>query len=117
MDKQYTGIPESLLKSTAAVALGYKPEQHEAPHLIAHGEDTLAQAIISLALAHNIPIYENAELTRWLGQLRQDEEIPEALYRVIAELLAVVFSLHQPPTSGTAQTSADDGCSSADNNQ
>lgn len=90
-----TPLPESLHLSTAAVALGYHPEQHAAPHLIAHGEDALAQAIISLAIAHNIPVYENAELTRWLGQLQQDEEIPPALYQVIAEILAVVFSLKE----------------------
>ncbi|MCY0963757.1 EscU/YscU/HrcU family type III secretion system export apparatus switch protein [Parathalassolituus penaei] len=94
------GIPESLLNSTAAVALGYQPDKHDAPHLIAHGEDALAQAIISLALAHNIPIYENAELTRWLGQLQQDEEIPEALYRVIAEILAVGLSLRTQTPPG-----------------
>jgi flagellar biosynthesis protein len=86
-------LPQSLRLSTAAVALGYNPEQHAAPHLVAHGEDALAQAIISLAIAHNIPVYENAELTRWLGQLQQDEEIPQALYQVIAEILAVVFRL------------------------
>ena len=85
--------PTHLQASTEAVALGWKPDKHSAPHMIAHGEDAIAQAIISLALAHDIPIYENAELTRWLGQLQQDEEIPEALYQVVAEILAVAFSL------------------------
>lgn len=89
----HNNVPEHLRNSTEAVALGWQPEHHEAPHLIAHGEDAVAQAIISLALAHEIPIYENAELTRWLGQLQQDDEIPEALYQVIAEILAVAFSL------------------------
>ena len=53
----------------------------------------LAQAIISLAIAHQVPVYENAELVTWLGQLDIGEEIPEQLYQVIAEILAFVYRL------------------------
>ncbi|WP_221796929.1 EscU/YscU/HrcU family type III secretion system export apparatus switch protein [Oceanobacter mangrovi] len=87
-------IPESLKQSTQAVALKYRPEQQQtAPKLVAKGEEELAQAIIELALAHEVPIYENASLTQWLGQLDVGEDIPEALYQVIAEILAVVYQL------------------------
>ena len=84
-------IPESLLKANQAVALKYDGEQ--APKVTASGEDELAQAIIQLALEHKVPIYENASLMRWLGQLDIGEEIPEQLYQVIAEILAFVYHL------------------------
>lgn len=84
-------IPEHLLNATEAVALSY--DGKSAPHVSASGEDDLAQAIISLAIAHKVPVYENAELVTWLGQLDIGEEIPEQLYQVIAEILAFVYRL------------------------
>lgn len=84
-------IPQSLLDATEAIALSYDGEQ--APTLSAKGEDELAQAIIQLALNHEVPVYENADLVRWLGQLDVGEEIPEQLYQVIAEILAFVYML------------------------
>lgn len=84
-------IPEHLLNATAAVALSYDGEN--APHISASGEDDLAQTIVSLAIANQVPVYENAELVTWLGQLDIGEEIPEQLYQVIAEILAFVYKL------------------------
>jgi len=84
-------IPEHLLNATEAVALSYDGEH--TPHISASGEEDLAQAIIALAIAHEVPIYENAELVSWLGQLDIGEEIPEHLYQVIAEILAFVYRL------------------------
>ncbi|MGB1090537.1 MAG: EscU/YscU/HrcU family type III secretion system export apparatus switch protein [Oceanobacter sp.] len=91
-------IPDSLFESTQAVALRYQPETSNdpancAPTLCAKGDDELAQAIIQLALAHEIPIYENAELTRWLSQLDWGDEIPQPLYEVIAAILTLVYQL------------------------
>ena len=84
-------IPESLRQASQAVALSYDGES--APKVSARGEDDLAQAIIALALEHQIPIYENASLMQWLAQLEVGEEIPQQLYRVIAEILAFVYRL------------------------
>ena len=84
-------IPEHLLNTTEAVALYYDGET--TPHISAHGQDELAQAIVALAIANDIPVYENAELVRWLGQLDVGEEIPEQLYRIVAEILAFVYRL------------------------
>lgn len=84
-------IPPSLLEATAAVALRY--DGVTAPTVAASGEDELAQAIIELALQHQVPVYENASLMRWLAQLDVGEEIPQPLYQVIAEILAFVYAL------------------------
>lgn len=91
MDKQYTGIPESLLNASQAIALKYDGES--APKISAKGKEELAQAIIQLALEHQVPIYENASLMHWLAQLEIGDEIPEQLYRVIAAILAFVYQL------------------------
>lgn len=84
-------IPESLLQASEAVALSY--DGVSVPKVSARGEDELAQAIIQLAIAHEVPVYENASLMKWLAQLDVGDEIPESLYRVIAEILAFVYAL------------------------
>lgn len=40
-----------------------------------------------------MPLYENAELASILARLSLNEEIPESLYRVIAEILAFAFHI------------------------
>lgn len=84
-------IPASLLNASQAIALRYDGEQ--APTLSAKGNDELAQAIIDLAIQAKVPIYENAELTQWLSKLELGDEIPQALYLTIAEILAFVYKL------------------------
>jgi flagellar biosynthesis protein len=84
-------LPDSLFASTEAIAISY--DGLTAPKISAKGEDDLAQAIIQLALAHKVPVYENAELVSWLSQLDLGEEIPRQLYQVIAEILAFVYHL------------------------
>ena len=85
------GVPDSLLQADKAVALHYDGEN--APTLSASGENELAQAIIALAMEHEVPVYENAELTEWLSRLELGDEIPQALYIAIAEVLAFVYDL------------------------
>lgn len=84
-------IPQHLFEATEAIALKY--DGTTAPKIAASGEDELAQAIIKLALANEVPVYENAELVSWLGQLDVGEEIPEQLYQIIAVILAFVYEL------------------------
>lgn len=92
MDKKFTGIPTSLLESSQAIALKYDGEN--APKITAKGEDELAQAIIQLALEHQVPIYENASLMQWFAQLDVGDEIPEQVYKIIAAILAFVYQLN-----------------------
>jgi flagellar biosynthesis protein len=84
-------IPEHLLQASKAVALNY--DGVTVPKLSAKGEDDLAQAIIDIAIAHKVPVYENAELVQWLGQMEVGDDIPEQLYQVTAEILSFVYRL------------------------
>lgn len=78
-------------QSRAAVALKYDGEK--APTISATGTHELAEEIIRIAREHNVPLYENAELASILARLSLNEEIPESLYRVIAEILAFAFHI------------------------
>jgi flagellar biosynthesis protein len=79
------------IRPAAAVALKYDGER--APTIAASGTRELAEEIIRLARAHHVPLYENAELAGVLAQLALNEEVPETLYRVIAEILAFAFHI------------------------
>lgn len=74
-----------------AIALTY--DGQNAPNLSAKGDDELAEAILAIARAHDVPIYENAELVRLLARLELGEAIPEQLYRCIAEIIAFAWYL------------------------
>ena len=78
-------------KEPKAIALQY--DKINAPKLTAKGNAELADEIIRLAEQHGIPLYENSELVNILSKLDLGEEIPEVLYRVIAEIIAFAYHL------------------------
>lgn len=90
------------MDSPAAVALKYDGER--APVIAASGTHELAEEIIRIAREHNVPLYENPELASILARLELNEEIPETLYRVVAEILAFAFNLRgrTPEDAGRA---------------
>lgn len=78
-------------QTTQAVALRY--DGKTAPMVSASGGAELAQEILRIAREHDVPIYENAELVDILSRLEVGDEIPELLYRAIAEIIAFVYML------------------------
>ncbi|MCJ0877585.1 EscU/YscU/HrcU family type III secretion system export apparatus switch protein [Pseudomonas sp. JI-2] len=88
-----------------AIALSY--DGFNAPSLSAKGDDELAEAILAIAREHEVPIYENADLVKLLARLELGDEIPEALYRTIAEIIAFAWYLKgkYPPGFQTASDS------------
>ncbi|EAR21730.1 EscU/YscU/HrcU family type III secretion system export apparatus switch protein [Nitrococcus mobilis] len=72
-----------------AVALEYTG--HGAPRVTAQGHGALAEEIIRLAQAHDIPLYPNRDLVQVLAQIELDQEIPELLYHAVAELIAFAY--------------------------
>lgn len=90
------------MDSPAAVALKYDGER--APVIAASGTHELAEEIIRIAREHNVPLYENPELASILARLELNDEIPETLYRVVAEILAFAFNLQgrTPEDAGRA---------------
>ncbi len=76
-----------------AAALKYNAQISSAPVVKAKGVGSVAENIIQLAREHNIPIKEDADLVELLVQLDLEQEIPPELYKIVAEILAFVYSL------------------------
>jgi flagellar biosynthesis protein len=78
-----------------AVALQYKEKTHRAPVVIAKGYGSIAEKIIEIAKKHNLHIHEDADMVEVLSRLDIGQEIPEYLYKAIAEILAFVYKLNK----------------------
>ena len=79
-----------------AVALEYHLETMRAPVVVAKGQNWLAQRIRQVAERHGVPIVENPPLAQALYKSCEiGSEIPVALYRVVAEILAYIFRLNR----------------------
>jgi flagellar biosynthesis protein len=78
-----------------AAALKYRPGQDSAPRVTAKGAGLVAEKIIDLARRHGIPIQEDPALIQVLSKLDLNQEIPPAIYVVVAEILAFVYSLNK----------------------
>jgi flagellar biosynthesis protein len=72
-----------------AVALEY--DFKGAPRVTAKGRGHMAEEIISTARKHGVSIEENHVLAEALSQIELDDQIPEALYRAVADVLTFVL--------------------------
>jgi flagellar biosynthesis protein len=81
-------------KSPKAVALKYDHQKNKAPRVIAKGRGDIAEKIIEVARAHNVPLYEDKNLIQLLETLELETEIPPELYRAVAEVLAFIYRLN-----------------------
>ena len=79
------------LRNQLAVALHY--DKKGAPLVVAKGKGTIGAKIIELAKAHDIPIEENEVLAGALSHVEIGDEIPEELYKAVAEVLIFVLRL------------------------
>ena len=78
-----------------AVALRYEPVKFNAPRVVAKGQGKIAQKIIDLARKQGIPLHEDPDLVAALATLDWFEEIPEQLYKAVAEVLAFAYMLNK----------------------
>jgi flagellar biosynthetic protein FlhB len=77
-----------------AVALRYGDGATGAPRVVAKGADEVASRIREIATENGVPLLEAPPLARALYRHTDlGDEIPEALYTAVAEVLAYVFQL------------------------
>lgn len=77
-----------------AVALQYDRESGSAPVVVAKGADFMAQKIKDIARENKVEIVENKPLARMLYfNVEIDQEIPQELYQMVAEILAYVYRI------------------------
>jgi flagellar biosynthesis protein FlhB len=83
-----------------AVAIRYEAEGMTAPRVLAKGKNYLALRIRQIALDHQVPIVENQPLAQALYKSADvGQEIPQHLYRAVAEVLAYIYKLMYPGKS------------------
>ncbi|GAE91646.1 flagellar biosynthesis protein FlhB [Gracilibacillus boraciitolerans JCM 21714] len=78
-----------------AVALKYDMENDQSPKVSATGKGYVAEEIIDRAQQNNIPIQSDPTLVELLSQLNINENIPEELYQVVAEVFAYIYQVDQ----------------------
>ena len=77
-----------------AVALKYTEGKMAAPTVVAKGSDEIAAKIREIARENKVPLLEAPPLARALhAHTEIGDQIPEALYTAVAEVLAYVFQL------------------------
>ena len=78
----------------SAISLKYNGDSNRAPRVTAKGQGWIAEKIIAMAQKKNIPIKKDKDLVELLEKIDVGREIPESLYKLVAELLAWVYQLN-----------------------
>ena len=79
----------------SAISLKYNGDSNRAPRVTAKGQGWVAEKIIAMAQQQNIPIKKDKYLVELLEKIDVGREIPESLYKLVAELLAWVYQLNK----------------------
>ena len=79
------------VKRQLAVALHY--DKTGAPRVTAKGRGLIGAKIIEIARQHDIPIEQNEVLAGALSNVEIGDEIPQELYKAVAEVLIFVLRL------------------------
>ena len=80
-------------KQKKAAAITYDSEKSRTPQLVAAGRGLVAEKILEIARACDVPIREDRNLVHLLEALEINSDIPEELYRVVAEVLVYIYRL------------------------
>jgi flagellar biosynthesis protein len=94
-------------KQQAAVVIAYGGTDG-APRVVAKGKGLMAEQIMERARAAGIFMHESKELVALLMQVDLDRQIPPALYRAIAELLAWLYHIESGENAGEARPAPPD---------
>jgi flagellar biosynthesis protein len=78
-----------------AVALRYEKDRDRAPQVVAKGRGSVAQKIIEEAKTHGLPMREDPLLVEALIGLDLYQEVPEELYKVIAEIYVFLYQVRE----------------------
>jgi flagellar biosynthesis protein FlhB len=96
---------DAVITNPTELAIAIKYDDHEmvAPQILAKGQRLFAQTIREIAEEVGTPIMQNVPLAWALIELEVGDEIPEALYSTVAELLLIVYRMRDdhegaPPT-------------------
>lgn len=89
-----------------AIALNY--DGSNAPRISAKGQNELARQILEKAEEADIPLKYDPELAAILSQIPLGEEIPENLYRAVAEVIAFAYFIAGKTPAGWSEAETGD---------
>lgn len=103
----------SVVSGHSDIAIALRYDGDSAPRVTARGGDLVAEQITRIAEANDVPLYPNRELATALVQVPLGDEVPEELYRAVAEVIAFAYTVagktpegfSPPDTSGNGNTS------------
>jgi len=81
-----------------AVAIKYN-KSYVSPKVVASGKGHFAERMIDKAKAYNIPTYQDKELVDELLKVNLGDNIPEDLYRAVAQVLVFITNLDKEVVS------------------
>jgi flagellar biosynthesis protein len=90
-----------------AVALNY--DGQNTPRITAKGQNEIARQILEKAEEAEIPLRYDPELAAILSQIPLGEEIPESLYRAVAEVIAFAYFIAGKTPEGWLNPSDNEG--------
>ena len=76
-----------------AAALRYDADADASPRVVAAGKGLIADRIIAEARAAGVPVRDDAALAEAIAGLDLGTQVPESLYRAVAEALAWAYRL------------------------
>ena len=82
-----------ITKTTNRIAVALEYDGETAPKVTAKGMNDIADKIIEIATEHGIPLQQNDGLVEVLSDMSLGDEIPENLYKAIAEVIAFAYIL------------------------
>ncbi len=96
--RMMSAVPEADVVVTnpthIAIAIKYDREKSSAPMVVAKGAGQIAQKIREVASDNQVPIVENKPLAQVLHKsVEIGQQIPDSLYKAVAEILAYVYRL------------------------
>lgn len=85
-----------------ATAIALRYDGTGAPRVTAKGRGEVAERILAVAREHRIPIREDPGLAELLARVDLGDEVPQELYRAVAEVIAFAYRLagRGLPTTG-----------------
>lgn len=79
------------MKQKLPIAIALEYDEENTPTVNAKGAGDLAKRIIEIAKENNIYLQEDQDLIQILAELDLGDEIPEQLYKAVAEVIAFAY--------------------------
>ncbi|MFP4126693.1 MAG: EscU/YscU/HrcU family type III secretion system export apparatus switch protein [Alphaproteobacteria bacterium] len=74
------------------------------PTVVAGGEAEVAERIVDAALAHGVPVHEDAALAQLLASVPVGTAIPPAAFLAVAQLLSFLYDVDRMVVAAQAES-------------